>query len=100
MDKILLALIIFSLSAGTALACQPIVTITEPPVPSVTVTEAPSPEPTASESATPTPENTTGDGRSDGLSDGQHQSPDGLGCAVHECKATLPSGPPATGHGA
>jgi hypothetical protein len=97
-DKIIIAFIILSLSAGTALACQPVLSIT--PEPSVVVTETPSPEPTASESATPTPTvpaSTNGDGLSDGLSDGHHQAPDGLGCAVHECKA--PAAPPATGRG-
>ena len=49
--------------------------------------ETPTVEPTVE--ATPTAEvnqGGPGDNLSDHKSDGQHQGPDGLGCAAHECK--------------
>lgn len=36
---------------------------------------------------TQAPQGGPGDNLSDGRTDGQHQGPDGLGCAAHECKA-------------
>lgn len=61
------------------------ITPTEEVVPTEQITL--SPTPTASPSA-------TGDGRSDGKSDGLHTAADGLGCATHPC---IPAGAPATG---
>lgn len=69
------------------------------PVIKVSISPVLSIEPSLAATPTATPAtSTTGDGKGDGLSDGrsdgQHQPPDGLGCAVHECK---PEGAPATG---